>query len=156
MPVEIERKFLIDSCLFVPPPGGQEIVQGYICQEAGRTVRVRLRNGVGTLTVKGPSKGATRAEFEYEIPADDAKDLLQHCDGRLVRKTRHRIVVGEHTWDVDIFAGDNAPLLLAEVELDDEEEAFETPPWLGAEVTEDMRFANYALACSPYASWPKE
>lgn len=153
MPVEIERKFLIHKPSFLAPEGGQKIVQGYLCQEDGRTVRVRLRKGTGTLTFKGPTQGATRAEFEYEIPAKDVEELLEHCAGRVVRKTRHRILVGAHTWDVDIFEGDNAPLLLAEVELSDEAESFEHPPWLGEEVTHDSRFANYSLACSPFASW---
>jgi len=153
MPVEIERKFLINATSFSAPEGGQEIVQGYLCEEEGRTVRIRLRKGTGTITFKGPTKGATRAEFEYEIPAKDVEELLEHCDGRVVRKTRHRILVGEHTWDVDIFKGDNAPLLLAEVELESEDEAFERPSWLGEEVTHDGRFANYSLACSPFTTW---
>lgn len=153
MGVEIERKYLIERERWTRPHSGEDIIQGYICQEEGRTLRVRIRGGQGILTIKGPSVGATRAEFEYEVPHADAKDLLALCAGRIVRKTRFKVRVGDHTWDVDEFSDDNSPLLLAEVELTSESEEFELPSWLGSEVTEDLRFANYSLACSPYSGW---
>jgi len=153
MGVEIERKYLIRRDLWTRPDAGAEIVQGYICEEAGRTLRIRIRDGRGILTIKGPTAGATRAEFEYEIPVNDARELLGLCADRIVRKTRYRVEIGQHVWDVDEFSDANAPLLMAEIELDSESEAFQEPSWLGPEVTQDLRFANYSLACSPYGNW---
>ena len=153
MGIEIERKYLVQVDKWTVPENGKPVVQGYVCEEDGRTLRVRRLGVRGILTVKGPTHGATRAEFEYEIPTEDANELLEHCAGRIVRKTRYKVQVADHIWDVDVFEGQNAPLVLAEVELGHEEESFETPNWLGTEVTGDPRFMNYQLACDPYGNW---
>ena len=153
MGVEIERKYLIRRDLWTRPGSGSHIVQGYLCEDAGRTLRIRIRDDRGILTIKGPSVGATRAEYEYDIPLTDARELIDLCAERVVHKTRYKVPIGDHIWDVDEFSDANAPLLLAEIELDSEAEAFELPSWIGSEVTQDLRFANYSLACSPYSHW---
>ena len=155
MGIEIERKYLVQVDKWDLPEDGKPVVQGYICEENGRTLRVRMLGEKGILTIKGPTQGATRAEFEYEIPAQDASELLEHCEGRIVRKTRYKVTVASHIWDVDVFEGENAPLVLAEVELGHEEEPFEAPDWLGSEVTGDPRYMNYQLACEPYGGWER-
>jgi len=152
MGVEIERKFLVDGD---PTAGvdGTPMVQGYVAKDGGTTVRVRIAGPKAWLTVKGPSQGATRVEVETDIPVDEAHQLLHLCRHGLIDKTRYRIAVGAHTWDVDVFAGANAGLVVAEVELSSEDEAFERPSWLGAEVTDDGRYANASLVEHPYTRW---
>jgi CYTH domain-containing protein len=154
MALEIERKFL--TCGNGWRSGdGVLICQGYLCREPSRTVRVRLAGEKGWITIKGITTGAMRSEFEYEIPAEDARSLLALCEAPLLEKRRRRIKHGEHWWDVDEFLGDNAGLVVAEVELAAEDEPFERPPWLGAEVTADARYFNSRLALSPYRTWPE-
>jgi CYTH domain-containing protein len=151
---EIERKFLVNLNLWKTTQPGTPFSQGYIPTGPGRTVRVRIEGKEGRLTIKGPPQGLTRAEFEYPIPAEDARQMLDTlCEHPLVEKVRHRVRVGRHIWEVDVFDGLNQGLVLAEIELDREEEAFERPEWLGAEVSHDPRYANSQLAKVPYTTW---
>jgi adenylate cyclase len=154
MAKEIERKFLVSGDAWRGSSPGTRIRQGYLSSQPERTVRVRSAGGKGTLTIKGKSRGATRDEFEYEIPAADAEVLLdQLCERPLVEKTRHRIPFGGRTWEVDVFEGDNSGLVVAEVELSDEEEPVEIPPWVSQEVTREARYFNSNLARHPFKSW---
>lgn len=152
MGVEIERKFLVVGTDWKSVAGVQ-IRQGYLNRDKARTVRVRVAGDTAFLTVKGISHGATRAEFEYAIPLDDAQQLLTLCDGPLIEKTRYVIPYQGTTWEVDEFGGDNAGLVVAEVELLSEDQPFARPPWLGAEVTQDARYFNSSLASVPYGQW---
>jgi CYTH domain-containing protein len=152
MGIEIERKFLVVGDAWREAPA-TACAQGYLNRDKQRTVRVRIVEDSAWLTVKGASVGATRAEFEYAIPLADAQALLALCDGPLVRKRRRVIAHAGATWEIDEFQGDNAGLVVAEIELGSEDEAFEAPSWLGAEVTHDPRYFNSNLAASPYSTW---
>jgi adenylate cyclase len=153
---EIERKFKVDMGQWQPPGKGRRLRQGYLCLEPGRTVRVRIGPDGAWLTVKGPAKGLVRDEFEYAIPTTDAEAMLARLRvGSVVEKTRYEVPVGSHLFEVDIFHGDNAGLVVAEVELDAPDEPFPHPPWLGEEVTDDPRYLNARLAQHPYREWPE-
>jgi CYTH domain-containing protein len=154
MGIEIERKFLVTGDAWRAAPA-TAYAQGYLNRDKRRTVRVRIVEDAAWLTVKGASAGATRAEFEYAIPLADARELLAMCDGPVVRKLRRKLAHAGHTWEIDEFQGDNAGLVVAEIELHAEDEAFERPGWLGAEVTHDPRYFNSNLATAPYSSWPQ-
>ena len=158
MPVEIERKFLLTD----KPPvvAGVEMVQGYLCKDADRTIRVRLerdedggKQGRAVLSVKGKPVGLTRPEYEYSIPIDEAQELMELCIGSLVEKTRYRHHVGKHVWEVDVFHGENEGLVVAEIELSAEAESYDKPDWIGAEVSSDLRYANSNLSINPYRQW---
>ena len=156
MAIEIERKFLVADTSAQAPwraAPGVAFCQGYLNRDKTRTVRVRIAGDAAFLTIKGVSVGATRAEFEYPIPVADAQVLLALCDGPLIEKTRHVLVYQGTTWEVDDFAGDNAGLVVAEVELLSEAQTFEKPDWLGDEVTQDARYFNSNLASHPIARW---
>jgi adenylate cyclase len=160
MGVEVERKFLVVGDDWREQVTSKvHIVQGYLArpdanQPGGATVRVRTKGDHAYLTIKGPSAGIARSEFEYEVPVEDARAMLdQLAQGPVVDKVRHLVPVGGHVWEVDVFAGDNAPLVMAEVELADADEAFEMPAWAGRDVSDDPRYYNANLARSPYASW---
>jgi len=155
MAVEIERKFLVQGSDW-RQGAGLQLSQGYLNRDPARTVRVRIAGRQAFLTIKGISQGAqmmSRQEFEYEIPMADAEALLKLCDGPVIEKLRRRIAVGGHVWEVDEFFGDNAGLVVAEVELNSEEQSFDKPAWLGAEVTHDARYFNSNLAAHPYSQW---
>jgi CYTH domain-containing protein len=130
------------------------IAQGYLSTTPDSTVRVRLSGNDAWLTIKGRSTGATRLEFEYPVPVGDAQQLLALCQAGRIDKTRHKVPVGKHVWDVDVFHGDNDGLVVAEVELGDEGEDFVRPAWLGDEVTDDPRYFNSALSELPFSRWP--
>lgn len=155
MATEIERKFLVKGDFGKYVTSSQRIVQGYICSQPGRTVRVRIRGEKGFLTIKGASdeKGLSRHEFEYEIPLADGEELLKLCEPGTIDKIRNLIPVGRHTWEVDVFHGDNEGLILAEIELAEENEPFERPEWLGREVSGDRRYYNSMLTKHPYTKW---
>ena len=153
MGTEIERKFLLSGPEWKAGAVGTAYRQGYLSREPGRTVRVRVAGAQAFLTVKGPNKGFTRAEFEYPVPVADAEQMLGLCDGPLVEKIRYKITVGRTLWEVDEFLGQNAGLVVAEVELPAENAPFDRPGWVGAEVTDDPRYANSRLAVHPYLSW---
>ena len=156
MGVEIERKFRVRAG-WRPDGAGEEIAQGYLCSVPERTVRVRLRGGRGYLTVKGKNGGADaarRAEFEYEIPAADARALLALAEPGVIEKERCLVPVADgHTWEVDVFHGENEGLVVAEIELGAEDETFARPDWLADEVTGDARYYNSSLARTPYRLW---
>jgi adenylate cyclase len=152
---EIERKFLVSEEAFSKIEATHHVAlrQGYLSSETGRTVRVRLQNEQGYLTIKGKAQGFARPEFEYPIPQADAEALLELCPRPLIEKWRHYVEYAGKIWEVDEFFGDNAGLIVAELELESEEETFEHPAWLGAEVTFDPRYHNSRLAQYPFTAW---
>lgn len=156
MAVEIERKFLVDIERLPTLPAGTVIKQGYLPSANKTVTRVRLKGEQAFLTVKGANNaaGTTRLEFEYEIPVADAEQMLASlCDKPLVEKIRYEIAVAEHIIELDVFSGDNEGLVVAEVELASEGEAFEKPDWMLQEVTGDARYYNSSLIKSPYTLW---
>lgn len=157
MGIEIERKFLVRSEVWESVRTGSiglPIRQGYLCSETGCTIRVRQYGPDAFLTLKGASRGFTRMEFEYSIPPEDAREMLENlCSGPILEKTRYRVPFGGLTWDVDVFEGANSGLILAEVELDHPDRDFPLPDWAGEEVTGDPRYYNSQLAVCPYRSW---
>lgn len=162
MGVEIERKFLLkDDSWRSSITETFNIVQGYLSRDPDRTVRVRRRGDEAFLTIKGHAAPAedggapVTPEFEYAIPAADADKLLALCLPGAIAKTRHIVMHDGHKWEIDVFAGDNAGLVMAELELKTAAEAFTRPAWLGTEVTGDHRYSNAALAATPFKSWPK-
>lgn len=152
MSQEIERKFLVKDG-WQPTAAGTRIAQGYLSAVPERTVRVRVRGGRGYLTVKGKNTGISRAEFEYEVPLADAEAMLQLCAQPLIEKTRYLVPQGELCWEVDVFAGANTGLIVAEIELPTPDTPFARPAWLGAEVSADPRYYNSSLQRHPYNEW---
>ena len=155
MATEIERKFLVQWTQWRNGTG-TKIKQGYLNRDKARTVRVRVRADQVFLTVKGLTQGASRAEFEYEIPLTDAEELLKLSDGPIIEKTRYVVVHEGSKWEVDEFEGDNSGLVVAEIELQSQDEQFSRPPWLGREVTDDNRYYNSSLASHPYRDWRQQ
>ncbi len=151
MGTEIERKFLVQGDAW-RSHAGVLIRQGYLMREPARTVRVRLAGDRATLTIKAGANALKRAEFEYEIPRVDAQELLALCE-HTIEKTRRVVDVEGTRWEVDEFAGDNAGLVVAEVELAHEDESFHKPSWIGGEVTHDSRYLNSELAAHPFRTW---
>ncbi len=151
---EIEYKYLVNSDLYKKIGVRTYYKQGYLSVEKGRTVRVRVVGSAGYITVKGETKGAARAEFEYVIPVKDAEEMLNRlCMRPLIEKYRYKIRIGELTWEVDEFLGDNTGLVIAEVEVPYEEYPVEKPEWVGENVTGDVRFYNSNLLKYPYSQW---
>ena len=155
MATEIERKFLVTGDFSRQVISAQRIVQGYICSQPGRTVRVRIRGEEGFLTIKGASdeKRLSRYEFEQKIPLADAEELLKLCEPGAIDKMRNLVPAGKHTWEIDVFHGENEGLILAEIELASEDEPFERPDWIGQEVSGDRRYYNSMLTKHPYKQW---
>ena len=155
MATEIERKYLVAGDFSREVFSAERIVQGYICSQPGRTVRVRIRGDKGFLTIKGPSdeKGLSRYEFEQTIPLADAEELLKLCEPGVIDKVRNLVRRESHIWEVDVFHGANEGLIVAEIELASEEEPFERPEWLGAEVSGDRRYYNSMLTKHPFTTW---
>jgi adenylate cyclase len=156
MPSEIEKKFLVNLDRIPLPANGIEIKQGYLplSENVKTAVRVRVKGEEAFLTIKGENKGATRQEFEYTIPVSEALELLEDlCHKPLIEKTRYEISVDKHIWEIDIFHGDNKGLVVAEIELADENDQFERPNWLTEEVTDDPRYYNSNLLHKPYKNW---
>lgn len=156
MAVEIERKFLVEGTEYREMAySSDRIVQGYICRQDGNSVRVRIRDGRGYLTIKGPSLdgGLSRYEWEREISLSEAEDLLLLCRDAKIDKRRYLVKCGNHTYEVDEFYGDNEGLVVAEIELSDKDEHFERPPFLGREVTGEARYYNGHLTRFPYKDW---
>ena len=154
MGVEIERKFLLANEGWRGQGHPTLMRQGYLVADPVRTVRVRIEGERAVITIKGKTTGASRGEWEYEIPVPDATELLDGlCEQPQVEKIRHRIDHAGHTWEVDEFLGLNAGLVVAEIELGAEDEAFEKPDWIGAEVTGDKRYYNSSLIRMPYSQW---
>lgn len=156
MALEIERKFLVlDTSFKHEAFSSSHIRQGYICSGHGRTVRIRIRDTRAYITIKGPSLngGLSRYEFEQEIPFADAEHLMLLCEPGIIDKTRWLVTSGRHTFEVDEFHGDNDGLVIAEVELGSEDEAFQKPAFIGQEVTGDRRYYNSHLSRNPYRLW---
>lgn len=155
MAQEIERKFLVESDFKRYATSQSRITQGYISSQRGRTVRVRIRDERGYLTIKGASSadGTTRYEWEKEISLDEARELMKLCEPGIIDKTRYLVPVGKHTFEVDEFYGDNQGLVMAEVELTDADEEFVKPPFIDREVTGDVRYYNSQLMKHPYREW---
>lgn len=155
MPQEIERKFLVTGEYKSQAYAQSRIIQGYISSARGRTVRVRIRDEKGYLTIKGASNasGTSRYEWEKEIPLKEAEDLLKICEPGVIDKTRYLIQSGKHVFEVDEFYGENEGLVVAEVELASEDESFVKPDFIGQEVTGDVRYYNSQLMKHPFNEW---
>ncbi len=155
MAQEIERKFLVKGDFKAEAFKATRITQGYLSSVPERTVRVRVKGDKGYITIKGKGNdsGASRYEWEKEIPVEDVKELLNICEPGVIDKTRYLVKAGEHTFEVDEFYGENEGLVVAEVELKDENEAFIKPSWLGEEVTGDAKYYNSMLMKNPYTKW---
>ena len=156
MAIEIERKFLVKEIPFAMAKRSLKINQGYILNEKRKVIRVREKGDDYFLTIKGNNIGISRLEYDFPISKDDAKELIIHfCKTTLIEKTRHYVEHKGHTWEVDEFHGTNDGLIVAEIELESEDEKFEIPNWIGEEVTQDERYYNMNLAVHPYTSWEK-
>jgi adenylate cyclase len=155
MGLEIERKFLVDHAQWdrVEKPAGTHYRQGYLLADPGRTIRVRISDKDAYINLKSKSTNMSRSEFEYEIPLQDGKAILESFSTIGTEKTRYEILYGGKTWEVDVFMGDNKGLIVAEIELKSEDEAFEKPDWVAKEVTDDGRYTNAALAKHPFKNW---
>ncbi len=157
MATEIERKFLVSGDFKAVIESSQRITQGYLCSIPERTVRVRIKGDKGFITIKGlgSASGASRYEWEKEIPVKEVNELLELCEPGVIDKTRYLVTSGAHTFEVDEFYGDNDGLTVAEVELSSEDEHFDKPEWLAQEVTGDVRYYNSMLMKEPFNTWPK-
>jgi len=154
MAKEIERKFLIDPDKIGKLTAGSPIEQAYIATKDKTAVRVRITGNRALLTLKGENQGLTRSEFEYEIPIKDAREMMAElCTGPTIEKTRYLIRHASHTWEVDVFHGDNAGLIVAEIELTSETEYFELPAWVTTEVSNDAKYYNSNLLDKPFKNW---
>lgn len=154
MAKEIERKFLIDPSFISDLHGGKRISQGYISTIDKTVVRARIKGGEAFLTLKGEVKGLTCSEYEYQIPLVDAENIIDElCSGGTVDKTRYEVIHKNHTWEVDVFHGQNEGLVVAEVEMQSESENVELPKWVFKEVTGDAKYFNVALLNNPYSKW---
>ena len=154
MAMEIERKFLVKGDAWRALARGTTYRQGYLNSAKERTVRIRTADAQAFITIKGMTVGATRSEYEYEIPFGDAKEMLETlAEKPLIEKTRHKIPVGNLTWEIDEFLGENAGLIVAEVELKSEAQILDKPVWVGDEVTNDPRYFNANLVKKPFTRW---
>ncbi|MCX6235477.1 MAG: CYTH domain-containing protein [Bacteroidetes bacterium] len=154
MPREIERKFLVTGDHYRHLSKGTYYQQGYLSTVKERSIRIRIANGKGYLTIKGISKGATRKEYEYEIPVGDAREMLNDlCVKPKIEKYRYTFDHKGFTWEVDEFIGDNEGLVIAEIELDTEDQIFIKPEWIGEEITHDPRYYNVNLIANPFSRW---
>lgn len=157
MAMEIERKFLVGDDSWRAGAGeGIHYRQGYLSNDESCSIRVRVAGKRAWLGIKSATAGVSRREYEYPIPWEDAEAILGDlCSGPLIEKTRYRLTVGAHTWEIDVFEGDNEGLVVAEIELSREDEVFGRPTWLGPEVSDDPRYYNACLAERPYRTWAK-
>ena len=154
MAIEIERKFLVDENPFHLAKKSLRIRQGYIVNDQNQVIRVREKGDDYFLTIKGNNIGISRLEFDFPISKDDAEQLMKHfCQTTTIDKTRHYVEYKGFTWEVDEFHGDNNGLVVAEIELESEDEDFEIPDWAGEEVTPDERYYNMNLATNPFKNW---
>lgn len=158
MAVEIERKFRVKGDGWKPfVARSRRLRQAYLTKNGRLSIRVRIDGDhAGTLTIKAARSGMERHEYEYAIPVADAEELMLQREGSIISKVRHIVPMGSLNWEIDIFDGENAGLVVAEIELDKPDRAFERPDWLGEEVTGDRRFYNADLAKRPYMSWTRE
>lgn len=151
---EIERKFLVDPLKWqdVKPTKAINIKQGYLSVDPERSVRIRIKDKRGFLTIKSGLKNLTRAEFEYEIPVADAEELIGLCSAKILKK-RFEVITGKRLWEVDVFEGENEGLIIAEIELEDEREEVIVPNWVGKEVTHKPQYYNSMLVQHPFRKW---
>ncbi|KEZ76928.1 CYTH domain-containing protein [Salinisphaera hydrothermalis] len=158
MALEIERKFLVVGDAWrAAAHASQRFAQGYLNDSGRASVRVRIEGEQANLNLKAAQVGASRAEYEYPIPLAEAREILDNLTlTPPVEKTRYWVKHAGHVWEIDEFVGANAPLIVAEIELDSADEAFERPDWLGAEITDDVRYYNHALAFLPYSQWSND
>lgn len=155
MAKEIERKFLVDSNKWNKTGNQIKMQQAYLLIENDKVIRVRIANTKAFLTIKGNLEGITRDEFEYEIPLDDARSLLSMRVGATVSKTRYVETINGKVWETDVFEGENQGLIVAEIELNDENEQFIKPDWATDEVSTDVRYYNFNLSQNPFSGWKK-
>jgi adenylate cyclase len=155
MAIEIERKFLVNRALWdaLEKPAGNLFKQGYILSDDKRTVRIRVTDDAAYLTLKGSTTGISRSEYEYTIPIADGNEILSGLTVSSIEKVRYEIDFAGNTWEVDIFSGDNEGLIVAEIELEQEDQVFDKPGWVGQEVTDDHRYTNASLSVNPYKNW---
>jgi adenylate cyclase len=155
MALEIERKYLVINDKWRDNIIKKSLMkQGYLANDPNASVRVRVSGSEARLTIKGRSEGISRSEYEYPMPLQDAEEILRnHISGAVIEKVRYKVKCGDHVWDLDVFAGANHGLIMAEVELRSEEEAFQMPEWAGEEVSSDSRYYNASLASHPYRDW---
>lgn len=155
MATEIERKFLLRNDSWRDNADrGRTMRQGYLAGSESASVRVRISGDHANLNIKSATLGITRREYEYAIPLSEANEMLDTLtDGPLIEKTRYYVYHGQHTWEIDVFAGDNEGLVVAEIELDSAEETFARPEWLGEEVSDDPRYYNVSLVKHPFTHW---
>jgi len=158
MAIEIEHKFLLASDDWRSHVSRSiKYRQGYLSSQATSSIRVRISNDHAWLNIKTATIGTHRHEYEYEIPMADANEILTHlCRKPLIEKTRHFVIDNDHLWEIDEFEGDNQGLIVAEIELDATGQLFSKPPWLGLEVTDDLRYYNNNLAIHPYSEWRED
>jgi len=154
MGIEIERKFLVEGNQWKSLAIGIYYRQGYLVRDPDTTVRVRIAGSSGFLTIKGRVDHLARPEFEYDIPIDEAREMLDlWCGQQVIEKNRYRILYGHCIWEVDEFLGENAGLVIAEIELSSVEQGFDRPEWVGDEVSGDIRYYNSYLVKHPYRTW---
>ena len=156
MATEIERKFLVLNEDWQAHINAElQIVQGYLATNEFSSTRIRIQNDKANINIKSATLGITRTEFEYAIPVDDARLMLDDlCVKPVIEKTRFTVEHMNHNWEIDVFSGDNQGLIVAEIELSSPDEAFETPSWIGEEVSNDARYYNVCLVNNPYKTWP--
>ena len=155
--MEIERKFLVKNTSFIEKAfRKRRILQGYICSDAERSVRIRMREDEAFLTIKSATneRGWSRYEYEQPLPMNDAEELIRLCLPGMIEKVRHYVAFDGHTWEVDVFHGENEGLIVAEIELAFEEETFALPDWVGQEVSGEPKYYNAMLAKHPFSKWP--
>lgn len=154
MAIEIERRYLvINDSWKTEIQGIFSIKQGYLNLEPESNVRVRVKDDKGYLTIKGEPNNISRQEFEYEIPIEDAEKILTLCQSPIIEKVRYEILIEDHIWEIDEFSGKNQGLIIAEIELTSEEQAYKKPEWLGIEVSNNPDYYNLSLIQKPYSSW---
>ena len=154
--MEVERKFLVkDASIIAIASLKRRIIQGYLCSDAARSVRVRICEDEAFLTIKGATneRGWSRYEFEQPIPLVDAEELIKLCLPSLIEKDRYEVSNKDHTWEVDVFHGANEGLIMAEIELSSEDETFDLPEWVGREVSGNANYYNAQLATNPFSNW---
>lgn len=155
MPIEIEHKYLVnpEKWKLVVPEKSEIIKQGYLSTDPNKTIRVRTKGNHGFITVKGKSLSASRPEYEYEIPLNEAEEMLQLFCHQLIEKNRHYVTYKDQLWEVDEFIGENQGLIMAEIELDNETASYSIPDWATENITFDHRFSNSNLSVNPYSKW---
>ncbi len=155
MPTEIEHKYLIkiEEWIKEHPHKSEKIIQAYLSTDPLKTIRVRTKGGKAYFTIKGKTKGASRLEYEYEIPFEDAQELIKNFGENLIEKTRHYINFENKLWEVDEFSGLNEGLFIAEIELQNEEEKYNLPNWIAEDITTNTKYANSNLSLNPFKNW---